>query len=116
MVARDPVNSGAGLAGTKMIYFSFTFLCLELRAGGVLWVKRALETPFTFPEALLQEEHGSGGKSLGYSDRRSYLHQREEVVHHYSHRVLQPALVNDVQTLLLSLLLSGITDVPQAVS
>ena len=35
----------------------------------------------------------------------SYLHQGKEVIHCYSYRVLQPALINDIEPLLLCLLL-----------
>lgn len=100
----------------EMVYFSW----IPWQVGAQAWVEcsewNELQTAPYIPRGVVNRRAVAiEGRVCVILTSHSYLHQWEEMVHGNSHRVLQPALVNDVQTLLLCFFPAGIANVPQAV-
>lgn len=100
----------------EMVYFSW----ILWQVGAQDWVGcsewNELQMALYIPRGVVNRRAVAiEGRVCVILTSHSYLHQWEEMVHGNSHWVLQPALVNDVQTLLLCFFLTGIANVPQAV-
>lgn len=100
----------------EMVYFSW----IPWQVGAQAWVgcsewNELQMAPYIPRRVVNRRAVAIEGRVCVILTSHSYLHQWEEMVHGNSRRVLQPALVNDVQTLLLCFFLAGIANVPQAV-
>lgn len=100
----------------EMVYFSW----IPKQVGAQDWVRcsewNKLQTAPHIPRGVVNRRAMAiEGRVCVILTSHSYLHQWEKMVHGDFHRVLQPALINDLQTLLLCLFLAGIANVPQAV-